>query len=237
MFVAGYLGDEQAWRHVEALWPSAIDPRKHLHMNRLRFSRESEREMLLRVAAVSKECGLTPIFGGVRQSDYFDLVEGTEAERRLAGYLICCFPLIIHTLRNIPENERLELVCGRQDRYWPLADLAIATIAQARYYPDILMSDGRHKLANWRTAPQGPEEGLTEIADSFCYALLQAYRDKTSLRAQWCQPILDAHEGGYGQVFKKDEIRSLIKDTLMVQLFRDAKKLWKARGGIGTLEP
>ena len=237
MFVAGYVGDEAAWRRVEAAWPSAIAPREHLHMKRLRFERESEREMIVRVAAISRDCGLIPIFSGVRQADYSDLIRGTEEERRLAGYLICCFPLIIHTLRNIPKNERLELVCGRQDKYWPLADLAIAAIAKARYYPDILMDDGRHKLATWRAAPQGPEEGLTEIADAFCYALTQAYRDKTSLRAQWCQPILDAHEGGYGQIFKRDEIRSLIEDTLMVQLFRDAKKLWKARGGVGTLEP
>lgn len=237
MFVAGYVGDEHAWRRVEEAWPGAIAPRKHLHMNRLRFKRETERAMLLRVAAVSKDCGLTPIFGGVRQADYIDLVEGTEEERRLAGYLICCFPLIVNTLRNIPKDERLELVFGRQDRYWPLADLAVATIAQARYYPEILMSDGRHKLANWRAAPQQPEEGLTEIADSFCYALLQAYRDRTSLRAKWCQPILDAHDGGYGQIFRKKEIRPLIEGTLMVQLFKDAMKLWKARESGGTLKP
>jgi hypothetical protein len=181
--------------------------------------------------------GLTPIFGGVRQADYIDLVEGTAEERRLAGFLICCFPLIISTLRNIPKDERLEIVFGRQDVYWPLADIAIATIAQARYYPEILMSDGRHKLANWRSAPQQPEDGLTEIADSFCYALLQAYRNKTSLRARWCQPILDAHDGGYGQIFKKSEIRPLIEKTLMVRLLADAQKLWKARGSGSTLKP
>jgi hypothetical protein len=70
MFVAGYMGNEQAWRRVEEAWPSAIAPRKHLHMNRLKFRSETDRAMILRVAAVSKECGLTPIFGGVRQADY-----------------------------------------------------------------------------------------------------------------------------------------------------------------------
>jgi hypothetical protein len=235
MFVAGYVGDEPAWRRVEKCWLAAIAPRDHLHMNRLRFARESERQMLLRVAAISKECGLTPIFGGVRQADYLDLVEGSEEERRLAGYLICVFPLIIGTLRNIPKNERLEITFSRQDRYWPLAELAVATIAKARYYPPILMSDGRPKLAHWHAAPQQSEEALTEIADAFCYALLQAWRDKKSRRAQWCKPILDAHDGGYGQIFKGSEIRPLIQSTLMVRLLGQARELWKAGGEISTL--
>jgi hypothetical protein len=235
MFVAGYVGDEQVWRRVEEAWPSAIAPRNHLHMNRLRFARESERKLLLRVARVAGECGLTPIFGGVRQADYIDLIEGSEEERRLAGYLICCFPLIIGTLRNIPKNERLEITFSRQDRYWPLAEIAVATIAKARYYPPILMSDGRPKLAHWHAAPQQDEEALTEIADAFCYALLQAWRDKTSLRAKWCQPILDAHDGGYGQILKRSEIRPLIQSTLMVRLLGEARKLWKAGGEISTL--
>jgi hypothetical protein len=229
MFVAGYVGHEDAWRKVEPLWLTAIAPRKHLHMKRLRFERESERLMLQRVASVPRECGLTPIFGGVRQADYKDLITGTSEERRLAGYLVCCFPLIINTLRNIPKNERLEIVFERQDRYWPLADLAVSTIANVGYLPDIMLADGRPKLANWRAAPQSAEEGLTELADAFAYSLLQVWRDKTSRRAQWCQPILDAHDGGYGQIFKRREIRPMIQSAQMLRLLGDAWKLWKEK--------
>jgi hypothetical protein len=85
MFVAGYVGPEEAWRKVESLWLTAIAPRKHLHMKRLWFRRESERLMIQRVASVPKECGLTPIFGGVRQADYNDLITGSEEECRPRG--------------------------------------------------------------------------------------------------------------------------------------------------------
>jgi hypothetical protein len=204
MFVAGYVGDERAWARVAEPWLAAIHPRKHLHMKNLRFARESERKMLIRAASVSKECGLTPVLGGVRGGDYMDLIAGTEDERKLAGYVTCCFALIINTVRNIPKNERLEIVFQRQDRYWPLVEVAIA--------------------------PQGEEEGLTELADCFSYSLFQAWRDKSSRRSQWCKPILDAHEEGYGRILKREEIRGIVQDTLMVRILADARKLWKAQG-------
>jgi hypothetical protein len=230
MFVAGYVGDERAWARVAEPWLAAIHPRKHLHMKNLRFARESERKMLIRAASVSKECGLTPVLGGVRGGDYMDLIAGTEDERKLAGYVTCCFALIINTVRNIPKNERLEIVFQRQDRYWPLVEVAIAAIAQSRYWPEMLTTDGRSKIATWRLAPQGEEEGLTELADCFSYSLFQAWRDKSSRRSQWCKPILDAHEEGYGRILKREEIRGIVQDTLMVRILADARKLWKAQG-------
>jgi hypothetical protein len=200
MFVAGYVGNEAQWKQVEKEWPIAIAPRHHLHMRRLRFERDSEREMLIRVAQVPKRCGLQPILGGVRQCDYLPLLAGTQEERLLNGYVPCCFAMVINTLRNIPKDERLEVVFERQDRYGYLAYFAMTAVSKVTCFPEILMADGRSKLANWRFAEKEAEP-LTEVADSFAYALFQAWKDRASLRAQWCQPILDAGGGeAYGAI-------------------------------------
>src|SRR5580698_10378185 len=111
MFVAGYMGDDAAWGKFPELWAKAIGPqRKHLHMNQLKFKRIAEKEMLARAAPVPRNCGLTPILGGIRNRDYKDLVEGTLEERPLCGYALCVYAMVYNALRVIPVYERLEVV-------------------------------------------------------------------------------------------------------------------------------
>jgi hypothetical protein len=226
MFVAGYVGNKEQWEDVERKWPLAIAPRPHLHMKRLRFARESERQMLMRVADVVKSSGIHPILGGIRQADYLPAFRGTEEERMLNGYVACCFAFVVNTLRNIPADERLEVVFEQQDRYERLAHAAMGAIASATYVAEMCLSDGRSKLANWRFVHKDAEP-LTEIADAFSYSLYQAWNAQGSIRAEWCKPILDAgDQDAYGAMLKGETMRMIGGlGTTLDRVMKDARRI------------
>jgi hypothetical protein len=229
MFIAGYMGNDEAWKSLIEPWQRAIAPRKHLHMNRLRFSKEGERLMLERAARVPSSCGLVPIIAGVRQSDYEDLIVGTPAEKVISGYVLCCAALVIITLRNLPPGERLEIVFERQDRYGWIADIALELISKFRTDLELLLSDGTSKLANWRFVSKG-DTILTEPADLLAYAYLQLSRDAESKKTKWCSPIFKAedHEGG-GFLLQRSMVRQLVKLGVLANLLDEAKRLIEAR--------
>lgn len=91
MFIAGFMGDDVAWREFPDLWAEAIGPqRKHLHMKSLRFSKMPVKKMLERAALVPKECGLIPILAGARLRDYADMLHQEEDSVIHAAYMMCC---------------------------------------------------------------------------------------------------------------------------------------------------
>jgi hypothetical protein len=210
MFVAGYMGNDEEWKKFPDLWKQAIYPRPHLHLNRVKFRHVLEKQMLEKAGIVPKTCGLTPILGGVRIKDYRDLVRGTQEERALCGYAICIYAMVYSALRVVPAYERLEVVLEQQDRYGIYAQGVMQVIADMGDSPEILMADGKPKLANWRFVPKY-STSLTEPGDYFAYALFQSWKDQTSRRSVWCKPILDAHDGhGIGHIWKRDEVRGIV---------------------------
>jgi hypothetical protein len=141
--------------------------------------------------------------------------------------------MVINTLRAIPANERLEIVFERQDRYWWMTEIAMTVISQMTHYPDILLPNGTPKLANWRSVPKGSTP-LLEPADYFAYALLQVWRDQTSVRSQWCNPILKTSGGeGYGAILDRHDIRNIIRDGKLLFLFNEAAKMLGSIHGQG----
>jgi len=228
MFVAGFVGNDDQWRTTATAWKEAIAPRKTLHMNKLRFNKDCQRRMLERAGVVPKYCGLTPILGGVRQSDYEDLIVGTAAEKLMKGYMCCCFAMVTNALRGIPATDRLEIVFERQDEYWWMTDIAMQVLADAREAPDMLLPDGKtSKLASWKSVPKGSTP-LTEPADYFAYSLLQLWRDKNSLRAQWCKPISEAFDyEGLGAIMDREMIRPIMRQGHMQYLCEEATRKLK----------
>ncbi len=217
MFVAGFFGSEDSWKLVAQAWKDAIAPRKHLHLNTLRFQRDRDKKVLERAGAVPKDCGLTPMLGGVRQGDYRDLISGTREEVLLNGYVNCCTFAVINALRSLPVGERLEVVFEQQDRYGWMNELSMRSIANSRH-PELLLPDGTSKLANWRSVPKG-STSLTEPADYFAYALLQNWRNKKSKKSLWCQPILTSFDyQGIGAILTRERIRDAIEQGMILRL-------------------
>jgi hypothetical protein len=218
-FVAGFLGNEDQWKKFVPLWQAALGPqRKRLHMAELRWNKEYTRQLLERLGPVPDQCGLVPVVGGVRVSDYEDLVAGSISEKLLKGYMACVYPLVLNVLRTVPSNERLELVFEDQKEYAPYTNTLLSAITgiadKSDKKPDwMLTADGLPKLAKWSFVPKDSTI-LTDPADYFSYGLLQAWRDKNSKRTRWCQPILNSGKGeGVGRIMRREEIRKVIKTT------------------------
>lgn len=212
MFIAGFMGDDAAWRKFPDLWAEAIGPqRKHLHMKSLRFSKVPVKKMLERAALVPKECGLIPILAGARLRDYADMLHQEEDSVTHAAYIMCCRGIAIFAMRSIPANERLEIVLERQDRYGRSAAEELQKIAETTQHPELLMADGNtSKLASWRFINKN-DTVLCEPADYLAYACLQQARDKNSLKSRWTYPIIAAHPGaGFGGLIRREHARGVI---------------------------
>ena len=208
MFLAGFYGDDAAWKRVAKEWPETLGPqRQHLHMNRLRFERESERQMLERAAQVPRNCGLVPILGGVRRSDYRDLFIANPAWHLMNGYVVCLWSMLFDTLRGLPSGERLEVVFEEQERFSGFAQEAIKVLVQGNPPEELLLPDGRPKLASWRWVPKG-STSLLEPADYLCFALSKFHREYGSVKQKWSYPIMRGQEGeGFGFILQRDDAR------------------------------
>jgi hypothetical protein len=182
--------------------------------------------MLARAAKVPEQCGLTPIFGGVRYSDYSDLIEGTLGEKLVSGYIACFSAMLLNAVRGIPPGERLEIAFAEQlvhQGYNCIAMHALQNVST----DEMRLPDGRPKLANWRSVPKGATP-LTEIGDYFAYALFQVWKDPKSLKSSLCKPILDAYGGeGFGAILTRSKVREIVGMGVMLYAIDEARRLVK----------
>jgi hypothetical protein len=160
------------------------------------------------------------MLGGVRFGDYEDLVSGTREAKFLKGYMSCLMPMVLQTLKGIPDDERIELVFEQQNEYEPFVNLALQFFSVPEpEAPWIFTRDGQPKLARWGFVPKGSTL-RTDPADYLAFALREAWTDKESKKAQWCKPILASGKGeGFGVIVKREKIREVISQTYMLALF------------------
>jgi hypothetical protein len=215
VFITGFLGNEDQWRDFAPKWKEGRGGKRSFHTKELRFKKERERRLLELLGPIPVSCGLEPIAGGIRVSDYEDLLGGNIVLEKLnCGYISALFPLVIQALRWIPANERLEIVFEEQERYGWLADFCLRQVSKLPI--DFMWTkDGNPKLAKWSFVPKG-STSFTEPADYFAYAQLQYQRDKNSLKSQWCMPILKSADsvGIIGAVMTKNQARETVVEVL-----------------------
>ena len=224
MFLAGYMGNEDQWGRFEDQWRVGLGrQRQSLHMTNLRWNKNYTKCLLERLGPIPEACGLIPILSGVRYGDYQDLVRGTPAEKLLKGWLACLFPLVLQTLRIVPENERLELIFEEQREYQFHANMALScelSIPNQRWKRT---KDGRPKIAKWNFVPKG-RTIRTDPADYLAFALHEVWTNKHSKKSDWCRPILKSGNG-IGKIYKQQEVRAVISGTLLLAAFRETASL------------
>ena len=226
MFLAGFYGDDIAWNRVAEHWRKAINPRKTLHVTKLRFKLDRDKRLLQRAGVVPAQCGLVPIVGGVKQGDFKDLIFGSKEERVLSGYIICLWAMLHDTLRSLPTGEQLKLVFEEQTVYQPFAEVAIRVCID-NPSPSDLLPDGRHKLASWSWVPK-EDTILTQPADYFAFALSKAWKEPGSVKDQWCRPILGTKGGnGFGAILSREQVRQAISDGMVNRILDEAKRRFK----------
>lgn len=211
VFVAGFMGSEAQWKDFIPKWKSALGPqRKRLHTHNLRWRRPSTGKLLLRLSSIPSESGLIGIVGGVKYSDYEDLVEGTIVEKLSEGYLWSLYPLVETILKAVPKDERLELVFGNQPIYRERAMEVLSTIAEASpSNQEWITSSGIPKLAKWSFVPL-ESTILLDAADYCAYAWAQWYKNNNTQKAQWCRPLIESMNPWSGKILTREEIRGQV---------------------------
>jgi hypothetical protein len=204
--VAGFLGNAGQWEKCEENWKTALGNRRHLHMNRLRWTEEKRVSRLLdRLGPVPHDAGLTAIFSAVRVADYEDLIDGTHMQKLMKGYFICILGIVNMLMQEIPSNETFKLVLENQSEY---ANGIIQTHRGSQEFTP----DGRKKWASVEFLEKD-DTVLTEPGDFLAYALLQLARDPQSVRTRLCSPILQNTKPALARDHRqsKEVLRSFIK--------------------------
>jgi len=211
VILAGHAGTFAEWIRFAVQWHLALGPqRKRLHMKNLRWSKPATKRLLAALGPLPSKCGLVRLFGGVRVSDYADLVTGTRVEKMFKGYIPALFTAISHLIMSLPDDERLEVVFEEQREYERHVHAAMTAICYSKD-PRYRAKDGTRKLARWVFLPKD-DEPLFDQADYTAYALLQRCRDPNSTRAKWCAPIL-AGRRVVGEILNREQARKSLFDT------------------------
>lgn len=210
IFVTGFLGNEEQWKRFVPHWKDDLGKRTNFHMQKLRWKRPRTKALLEKLGPIPRMCGLTGVVGGVKYSDYEDLIAGSVVKGLSQGYIWCLWPLVLTLLKYIPADERVELFFGPQDRYRDLAlKLLDFIVTETKGDSRFCTSSGLSKLAKYSFVPAGENRIVFHPADYFAFALAHYHLDKTSEKAQWCMPLLESTEW-VGKILKRDEIRGQV---------------------------
>ena len=141
---------------------------------------------------------------------------------------MCCRAVAIFAMRALPENERVEIVFERQDRYGWIAAQEFQRIAQTTQHPELLMPDGKtSKLASWRFIEK-KDTVLCEPADYLAYALLQNTRNKNSVKSRWTYPIIAAHGNtGAAALLQREHAKGVIVGQKKEKILRTLANIKK----------
>jgi hypothetical protein len=198
VIVAGFVGDIDAWKECAIQWRAGFEgsQRQSLHLNRLKFKRNSEKELLERLGPIPQRCGLKPVSGSVNVADYSDLVEGSVSEVHAHGYTMAIATLLLAIRTAIPEDERYELIFEDQEALEVYREKNFSFYAHIMNRDPSVKSGAKHnQLVSWRTMTKG-QTCLFEPADYLCYYLAHNAADPNSVRSVWTRPIV-----GDGRVY------------------------------------
>lgn len=210
MFLAGFVGNEDQWKLNDKKWNESGGGEGFHTKNVVRKPTRAEPK-LARLSSVPLYCGLRPIVGGVRMSDYWDLVSGTQFERRAKGWCVALYPLVLETILFIPKNERVEFIFDEQCEYQPFAERAMEAISE---FPNerLRTENGSPKLASLRFVHR--ERTIrTQPADFLAFALRSFFREPQSDAARLTRPILDciASSRRIGEIFSREKVRLILR--------------------------
>ena len=182
VFIAGFLGKKEQWESLIPRWKLGLGQRKKLHMHKLRWGKRSTERLLATLGPIPKSCGLRPVVGGIKYSDYQDLVEGTIIQQSSQAYFWCMLALVQSILRSIPQDERVEIIFASQSKYQQRALSALSAIDNAIITNPKLdacrTSNGMSKLAKYGFTSY-ESTSLLEPADYYASAMAHHYIDAT----------------------------------------------------------
>ena len=185
-FVGGWCGQTAQWKEYARRWKEEMHSRPPLHLTRMRLGSpiavSRYKGLLERLGTIPSECGLFPIAGSIRKSDFQSLVSGTALEVLMEPYVLALLALLDELGAILHERERVKVYFERQDIHAELRKRAV--IFWKRRYR---VPAGWSVIDEWGVVPKGT---TTEASDYLCYALTQRCMDIDSQKSQLTAPIL-----------------------------------------------
>jgi hypothetical protein len=115
--VAGFVGNDAQWHAVAKDWISAIQPRRNLHLRKLRWNQHPERiaPVLARTGPIPGKYNLTPIGVGVRWEDFNFIVKGRIREKFTNPYMMCAYCAMSAVLFEVIGSDDIYFPFDRQE--------------------------------------------------------------------------------------------------------------------------
>lgn len=177
--MCGFAGTKEQWQPLMEAWRIGRGRKRRLHMSKLRFNKDSEREMLEALAPLPRQYGLQSIASFLRVSDYRDIVEGRVQKRFATPYMILfqkCLITAVQEMRR--QNERIGLAFEEAANYSaPVTDMWQMIRAMAI-----------KQVVSITTIRKDECESF-EPADYLAFATHKYIADRNSKEAQWTMPI------------------------------------------------
>lgn len=114
--VAGFVGNEAQWGSFIHDWMEALRPRPLLHMRKLRWKQHPERiaPLLARLGPIPYRYNLTPVYCGMWQKDYEEIMKGKVREKFTTPYMTCAQSCMAIVLGEIAGSDEVQFVFERQ---------------------------------------------------------------------------------------------------------------------------
>jgi hypothetical protein len=177
--MCGFAGTKQQWQELMEAWRIGRGRKQRLHMSKLRFKKDSEREMLQTLGPLPHQYGLQSIGSFLYVKDYRDIVEGRVQRRFATPYMIlfqkCLFTAIREMRR---QDERIGFAFEEAANYrHPVSDMW-----------DVIHNLSIKQVISIATIRKDECE-FFEPADYLAFATHKYIVDQNSTEAQWTLPI------------------------------------------------
>jgi hypothetical protein len=205
MTVAGFVGNDEQWKSLVGPWTAALGKKKALHMNQLRLNSKPDRarQLLSRLGPIPYQCGLSPVAGIVRVSDYEDIVANMRIkEGPYSGYAVCLSAIMVALNRTVAAQHSIKIVCEMQQQYERSAQKVFKGLTIAMSNPAYPYFAGLDFIPKHSSL-------LTQPADYLAFALTKNYEDSDSLAARLCRTITPT-EQIRGYFVSRDKIREIM---------------------------
>ena len=181
--IGGFLGAKESWLALKKEWKAALErngKRSGLHMKRLRW-KGSTQKLLAELAPIPRLCNLRPLYSTIDAADYEDLIENPLDKFINKTYQHAVMALLLLILDRLPREERIKFVFDEQTTYKEMVRVIFRVLKKYR------TPNGKPRLAGVEFVSKSL---LTQPGDYLAYAITQVNRDKHSLKASWCAPII-----------------------------------------------
>jgi hypothetical protein len=114
--IAGFVGNDAPWCSFAKEWHEALRPRPNLHMRTLRWKQHPERigPLLARLGPIPYRYNLKPVYCGMWQRDYDEIVKGKLRERFTNPYMTCAQSCMAVALCEVVGSDEIAFVFDRQ---------------------------------------------------------------------------------------------------------------------------